>query len=187
MNRLSGLLVLAGVGVSLGFLGSGLWGQAPDKGEVVNLGGLKSRTPPDWVAEKPDEQQGSKQFRLEPVAQDKEPARLTITFLGKGKGGTAAEYVRRWKALFLPPEGKELEEVARVQQWKVSGAAVTYLDIHGDYRGLPGNPMTPRQNFRLLGVYFATSQGPYLIRVFGPADTVAFYRKGFEDWLKAFR
>jgi hypothetical protein len=28
---------------------------------------------------------------------------------------------------------------------------------------------------------------PRRIRLFGPADTVAFYRKGFEDWVKAFK
>jgi hypothetical protein len=77
--------------------------------------------------------------------------------------------------------------VAKVRKLKVRGAAVTYLDVRGDYKGIPGDPATPRENYRLLGVYFATPQGPYLIRLFGPADTVEFYRKGFEDWVKEFK
>ena len=64
---------------------------------------------------------------------------------------------------------------------------MTYVDIHGDYKGIPGDNTTPLPNFALLGIYFDTSKGAYLIRLFGPADTVAFYRQGFEDWLKAFK
>ncbi len=69
----------------------------------------------------------------------------------------------------------------------VNGFAVTYVDVRGDYKGVPGDLTTPRENYRLLGVYFPTEEGPYLIRLFGPADTVEFYRIGFDHWIKAFK
>jgi hypothetical protein len=106
--------------------------------------------------------------------------------LGKGSGDTAEKQVRRWKEGFLPPEGRKLDDVARVRKLKVRGAAVTYLDVRGDYKGIAGDPATPREDFRLLGVYFDTPQGPYLIRLLGPADTVEFYRKEFDARVKAF-
>ena len=80
-----------------------------------------------------------------------------------------------------------LDDVAKVRKLTVHGTALTYLDVRGDYRGIPGNPATPRGNFRLLGVYFSAPQGPYLIRLFGSADTVEFYREEFEEWVKAFK
>ena len=187
MKRRCGFLFPASMAFSLGLLGPGLWARAQDRGEVVELGKLKSRVPADWAAVKPDDRSGYKQYRLGPVGDDIDHASLTMDFVGKGRGDNAAEQIERWNAMFLPPAGKKLDDVARVRKLQVGGAAVTYLDIHGDYKGLPGNPATPRQNYRLLGVYFATPQGPCLIRLFGPADTVEFYRKGFEDWVEAFK
>jgi len=187
MNRFYGFLLLASTASCLGLLGPGSWGRAQDVGEVVELGKLKSRVPADWVKERPDEPSGYKQYRLDPVGDDKEDARLTIHFLRKGRGTSAEEQVRRWKALFLPPERMRMDHAARVRKLKVGGDAVTYLDVRGDYKGIPGNPATPRQNFRLLGVYFDTPQGVYLIRLFGPADTVEYYREDFEDWVTAFK
>jgi hypothetical protein len=187
MNHRNWLLFSAALAIGLGFVGPASRGRAQDRGEVVELGKLKSRVPTAWAAEKPDGPSGYKQYRLEPVGDDKEDARLTIEFLGKGNGGRAEEQVERWKAMFFPPEGRKPDDAARVRKLKVGDAAVTYLDIRGDYKGVPGNPATPRMNFRLLGVYFPTPQGLYLIRLFGPADTVGFYRKGFEDWVKGFK
>jgi hypothetical protein len=184
MNRPYGLLFPTALAICLGLLKPGFGVR---QGEVVELGKLKSRVPIDWAKEKPDEPSGYKLYRLEPVADDKEDARLTIDFRGKGSGDGAEKQVERWKAMFLPPEGKRLDDAAKVRGLEVRGAAVTYLDVRGDYKGSPSNPATPRQNFRLLGVYFATPQGAYLIRALGPADTVEFYRKGFEDWVKAFK
>jgi hypothetical protein len=187
MNRPYWSLFPASLAICLGLVGPGCLVRAQDRGEVVELGKLKSRVPADWAREKPDEPSGYKQYRLEPVGDDKDHARLTIDFLGKGSGYSAAKQVERWKGMFLPPEGKKRAGVAKVRELKVGGATVTYLDVRGDYKGIPGDPAAPRENYRLLGVYFSTPQGPYRIRVFGPADTVEFYRKGFEEWVKAFK
>jgi hypothetical protein len=187
MNRSYGFLLLASMASCLEFLGPGSWGSAQDAGEVVELGKLKSRVPADWVKERPDHPSIYKQYRLEPAGDDKEDARLTIRFLRNGNGHSAEKQVQRWKAMFLPPERVKMDHVVKVHQWKVGAAAVTYLDVRGDYKGIPGNPATPRENFRLLGLYFDTPEGSYLIRVLGPADTVEYYREEFEDWVKAFK
>jgi hypothetical protein len=187
MKRPDRLLFPASVAICFGLLGPAFWARAQDTGEVIELGKLKSRVPAGWAKEKPYGPSVYKQYRLEPVGDDKEDARLTIDFLGKGNGDSAEKQVERWKAMFLPPEGKKRDGVARIRELRVGGAAVTYLDVRGDYKGIAGNPATPRQNYRLLGIYFATPQGPYLIRLFGPADTVEFYRKTFEDWVKGFK
>jgi hypothetical protein len=181
------LAILAWSAASLGLHGQDRSARVPDRRAVVGLGSLKSRVPADWVEEKPDEAQGYKQYRLEPLHDDEYYARVTVHFLGKKKGDTAAEQVKRWKGMFLPPEGRKLDDVARVGALRVGGAEVTYVRVLGDYKGLPGDPTSRRQNFRLLGVYLGTAKGPYLIQMLGPADTVESYRVGFEDWVKAFK
>jgi len=76
---------------------------------------------------------------------------------------------------------------SKLQVFKLNGARVTYLDVDGDYQGIPGNPASRRENFRLLGVYLDTPNGAYRIIMFGPADTVELYRAEFEGWIKALR
>jgi hypothetical protein len=159
----------------------------PNTGDVVELGGLKSRVPADWVEERPDDAQDYKQYRLEPFGNSVDSARLSVRFLRNGNDGSAADYVRRWKGMFLPPEGRTMQEAAQVRQMTVNGVAVTYVDIRGDYRGIPGDAATPRQNSRLLGAYLDTPNGAYIVRLMGPDDTVRFYREGFENWVKAFK
>jgi hypothetical protein len=171
--------ILAWSAISVAIQGPGI--QAQDRGAVVELGGLKSRMPAGWVEEKPDDAKCYRQYRLEPIDDDKEYAQVTICVQGKGKGDTAAEYVKRWKEMFFPAEP------AKVRRLTANGAATTYLDVRGDYKGIPGDDSTPRQNFRLLGVYLDTPNGPCIIRLLGPAETVKFYRDGFEEWVKAFK
>jgi hypothetical protein len=168
-------------------LAPSIWARAQERGQVVEFGKLKSAVPIEWVPHKPDDSSTYKQFRLAPVGDDKNISRVTVEFLGKEKDASATQQVKRWKALFFAPVGKRLDDVAKVRELKVPGATVTYLDVRGDYKGIPGNPLSPRQNYRLLGVYFVTPQGPYAIRLLGPAESVDFYRNGFEDWVKGFK
>jgi hypothetical protein len=184
---MSWLPLLTWSAISLALQGPDLWAGEPKAGGLVELGSLKSRVPADWVEVKSDDAQVHKQYRLEPVNDDEYHARVTVGLRAKGKRASAVQYVKHWQGMFLPPEGKTMQEAAKIKRLTVKGAAVTYLDVHGDYKGTPGDNTTPRQNFRLLGVYFDTPQGPYEIHLLGPADTVEFYRKGFEDWVKAFK
>jgi hypothetical protein len=189
MNRIWGLIVILG-----GMLAAPLCaGVASDgQGVVVSIDGLQSRTPADWVEEKPTSNLRFKQFRLPPAGNDKDKAELIIFFFGPGQGGSAEENIKRWKGFFAPPAGKKIDEVAKVESMKVSSVDVTYLDVHGTYlqKFPPNDPnakVTRRPNYRMLGVVFESKMGPYFIRLVGPADTVAHYRKGFDEWLKAFK
>ena len=132
-----------------------------------------------------------KQFRLSPIGDDKDHAEIVILYFGQGQGGSAEQNIKRWKSQFKPPEGKTIQDVSKVEKFKVSGFPVTYLDIQGTYSFLPpSNPnakMTIRPNYRMLGVVLEAKKGPYFIRLLGPADTVAHYKKGFDEWIKGFK
>jgi hypothetical protein len=188
-------LLLAG-----GIVGLGFWATEPGagqekqtekgKGTQVKLGGLESRTPRDWYEEKPTNRMGVYQFRLSPIEDDKDNAEVVIFYFGEGQGGSVEQNIKRWKDSFVPPEGKKIDDVAKVQKMNVGNIPVTYLDIQGTYRFPSFNPndkTTIRPNYRMLAVVFESKKGPYFIRMVGPAKTVAYYKKGFDEWIKGFK
>src|SRR5438876_7830418 len=131
--RSAGWLLLAGGIVAMGF-----WsveqcaGQEKQreraKGTLIKLDGLESRTPADWYEEKPNSRMRLYQFRLSPIGDDKDNAEVVIFYFGEGQGGSAEQNIKRWKDSFVPPEGKRIDDVAKVQKMSVSKITLTYLD-----------------------------------------------------------
>ena len=172
---------------------SSLLAHADDKkSTVVEIDGLKSATPAEWQPGEVTSQFRIHQFRIPHVAEDKTDAELIIFFFGPGGGGSADANVKRWKGTFVPPEDKKIDDVAKVETFKVGDVQVTYLDVQGTYK-FKERPFDPaskeelRPDHRLLGVVFESPQGPYFFRLVGPAKTVSQNKKAFEDWLKAFK
>lgn len=160
---------------------------ADDKGTVVNFDGIQSTTPAEWKEEKPSSQMRFKQFRLTKVKDDKDDAELVIF---KGIGGSAKDNIKRWKDQFVAPEGKNLDDLAKVTEMKVSGASVTLLDVQGTFlfKARPQDTKTEnRPDYRMLAAHFQGKSDVYHIKLVGPAKTIEHYKKGFEDWLKAFK
>src|SRR5262249_17000800 len=106
--------------------------------------------------------------------------------------GTPEANVQRWKEMFAPPEGKTLDDAARVDHLKVGPARLTYLDVQGTYLYTdrpfaPKNTAKPLPGYRMLAVMFQTPDGPSLIRLVGPTSTVAAHKPAFDAWLKKFK
>jgi hypothetical protein len=188
-----GWLLLA-LGAALTWTPTGTAAGQKEEGKPteVTLDGLKSLTPATWVPEKTSNRFRAFQFKVPRTDSDKADAQVVVFFFGEGSGGTAEENVKRWKAMFEAPEGKTLDESAKVEKMKVGKVPVTYLDVQGTYleKFPPFDPRaktTRRPDYRMLGVVFESPNGPYFIRLTGPARTVAQHKKGFDDWLKAFK
>ena len=117
---------------------------------------------------------------------------MAIFFFGENGGGTPSDNIKRWRSQFVPPEGKTIDEVSKMEKFKVGPAELTYLDIHGTFlsKNPPFDPNAKtvrKDNYRRFGVYFACPGGPYFITLTGPAATLEQNRKGFDDWLKNFK
>src|SRR5262249_14464863 len=167
-------------------------GLAGDDGTVVELDGLKSKTPGNW---KKGDTGNNKfrvyQFTLPHAEKDKEDAELVITHF-QGAGGSTEANLKRWKDMFTGADGRAAEDSAKVQEFKVGKVPVTYLDVAGTYT-FKNPPFAPnakterRENYRLLGVIFDSPNGPYFLKLTGPARTVEANKAGFEKWLKSFQ
>jgi hypothetical protein len=155
-------------------------------GEVVEIDGLKSKTPDGWKTSKPANEMQRAVFTLPKVEGDPEDATVTVYFFGAGGGGGIDANVKRWKELFKAPAGDK----AKVEKIKVGDVDVTTVDVSGTYlsRPRPGDPnVTEKPDFRLVGVYFGSKNGPYYMRFVGPAKTVEKNKSGFDEWLKNFK
>ena len=193
MKRLL-FLALLGIGALVLVLPATSVGSDNDKkddgkGVIVELDGYKSRAPAEWKEEAPGNQMRLTQFRLPKAEGDKTDAELVVF---KGIGGSAKANIDRWKGFFIPPEGKTIDDIAKVTEIKMSDVDAPYLDVKGTYK-FKERPFDPnskeerKPDYRMLGVVFETKKNPYHIRLVGPAKTVEKYKKDFDLWLKGFR
>jgi hypothetical protein len=156
----------------------------------VTLGGMKSSPPSDWKAEVTSSPMRAYQFAVPKSEGDPRDAEIIIFNFGTMSGGTPEQNIARWKGMFIPPEGKKIDDVAKVEEFKVGTAEITYLDVQGTYRHKT-SPMAAtedlRPDSRMIAVMFQIEQGTYYIRFVGPAKTVTAHKQQFDDWLKAFK
>jgi hypothetical protein len=159
---------------------------------TVTLDGLKSEAPASWKMQEPSNKFRAYQFAVPKAKGDAEDAELLIFYFGAGSGGSVNDNLKRWKDTFDPPEGKSIDDVAKVEKLKVGDVSVTYLDVRGTFKSKfppfdPNAKVTRKENYRRLGVIFASENGPYFITLTGPGRTVEAAKKDFDNWLKAFK
>ncbi len=163
--------------------------QDKDKGTEVKIGNLKATTPADWKKEKPANLLRSYQFRM-PEVKDLPGAEVTV--YPESHPNPDKSYPK-WKASFIPPEGKTIDDISKTTKWDVKGATVTVLDISGGtwkYRERPNDPTSKEMlldNYRVIWVIVAEKEEATHIRLSGPATSVDAQAKAFETWVKALK
>ena len=170
-------------------LDSGVVSADDKKGDTVELDGLKAAVPGDWQKEKPANLMRYLQFKLPKNKDDKDDAELVVF---KSLSGTAEANIKRWKDMFMPPEGKTIEEASKVTEIKIGGTKSPYLDVSGTYKfkAAPFDPKAKvelKPGYRMLAIQYDGKNDTYHLRLVGPAKTVDQYKKGFDDWLTALK
>src|SRR5438128_627729 len=133
--------------------------RAENKGSTVEIDGLKSKVPDTWKQQETTSSMRAFQFVIPKDKDDKYDAELVIFFFGKNGGGGVKANIDRWKGLISPPDGKQIDDVAKVEEMKVGDVKVTLLDASGTYtvKTRPADPSDKgekRDNYRLIGVVF---------------------------------
>jgi len=159
-----------------------------DKGTTVEWAGLKSTTPGDWKEETPSSKLRQGQFKLAKAEGDKDDAEVAI-FFSPGGGGIEAN-LKRQTAAFQPAEGKE-KVGDKQEKIKVGGNAGVYQEVTGTFIKKPF-PMaekgTPMPGWKQVYVIFETKDGAVAsLWLRGPEKTVEKHKKGFDEWVKAFK
>ncbi len=172
--------------VTVGCLALAAGARAAD---AVEIDGLKSAAPAGWKKGQPANQFQYAVFTLPKADGDKDDTTLTIYYFNPGGGGGKDANLTRWKGMFKAPAGQN----AKVDEFKVGGVPVTELDVSGTYLFKPGGPFNPnakteeKPDYRMVAVIFESKNGPYYMRLVGPAKSVEKDKKDFDDWLKNFK
>lgn len=154
---------------------------------VVKIGALKAEAPTGWKSEKPKYTLRSYQFRLPGV--DGHDAELDVY---PESHPNPEKSFPRWKATFVPPDGKSVDDISKVTTMELPGAKVTILDITGTWRfkEAPQDPKSKEmllENHRVIWVIVAEKEEATHIRLSGPKATVDRHFPAFEKWLKSLK
>ena len=125
------------------------------------------------------------QFVLPRTAGDAQDGELVIYYFG-GSGGTVDANIERWLGQMQQPDGRQSSALAQREKRTVNGLAVTLVDVSGTYvaevtPGAAARHNSP--NFRLRAAVIETANGPYFVKLTGPAKTIAAHDKAFEQFL----
>ncbi len=160
---------------------------ADPKPTVVKLGTLTATAPATWKSEKPNNLLRSYQFKLpssDPVFADAEVA------VYKEASPKVEEKFTEWKATFMPPEGMNIDDIAKVSKYEVGTATAHVLDITGTwkYRERPRDPKSKEElkpDYRAVWVILKDKEETTHIRLSGPMTVVEKHITDFEKWLKS--
>src|SRR5258707_11206045 len=104
---------------------------ADDKPVKVKFGKLSAEAPTDWKSEKVANRLRSYQFKLPGEKGGPGDAELIVS----PESAPKDKSFPRWKASFVPPEGKTADDVGKVSKIDgVKGAKIDILDAYGTWK-----------------------------------------------------
>lgn len=161
---------------------------ADDKPVVVKVGKLTAPAPAGWKAEKPSNNLRSFQFKL-PGADGMPDAELAVY---PESAPAAEKNFPKWKATFVPPEGKTADDISKTGKLEVKGATADVLDITGTWK-FKERPFDPKskemllEDYRVVWVIVTDKDETTHIRLAGPKATVDKHYAEFEKWLRGLK
>ena len=154
---------------------------------IASAATLNFAAPAGWKTVATSSSMRVAQFALPRAAGDAVDAELVVYYFG-GSGGTVEANIERWLGQMQQPDGKPSSAVAKRDMRTVNGLKVTLVDVSGTYIAemTPGSPQRHNSpNFRLRAAVIETPNGPYFIKLTGPAKTIAASEKPFEAFLSS--
>jgi len=151
----------------------------------TSAAGLTFTAPSEWKTVATSSSMRVAQYALPRAAGDAQDAELVVYHFG-GSGGTVEANIDRWVGQMQQPDGRPSSAVAKLQSRTINGLKITLVDVPGTYVAemTPGSQQRHNSpNFHLRAAVIETSNGPYFIKLTGPAKTVAASEKAFESFL----
>lgn len=162
--------------------------RGEEKSKPVKIGTLSATAPADWISEKPANRLRSYQFKL---PGEKDDPSVDLAVFPESHPSPDKNFPK-WKAQFVPPEGKTVDDISKTGKWDVKGATVTFLDVTGKwkYKERPQDPTSKEMlldGYRVIWVIVAEKDEATHIRLSGPAAVVDKQYKAFVDWVKSLK
>jgi len=176
VRRFVSVWLLAGLSWS-GLLSAAESAIAPAAGQPLELLGLRSTVPADWVLEEPQSSMRLAQLKV-PADGGLEGAAMVVYYFGPSQGGTLEANVERWQSQFTGPDGDPVAP----EITELNGALPAKLVVlRGNYaRGVGVGPVGEAlPNRMLLAAIVQTPQGNLYPQLHGPAAVVEQARPAF--------
>ncbi len=156
---------------------------------TILLAGVTFTAPGGWKPVATSSSMRVAQYAVPRAAGDTADAELVVYYFG-GSGGTVDANIERWVGQMQQPDGRPSSAVMKRQSRTVNGMKVTLVDVPGTYVAEMTPGATERHNslnFHLRAAVIETSNGPYFIKLTGPAKTVAASEKSFDAFLTSIK
>ena len=156
---------------------------------ILAADSLTYDVPAGWISRPPSSSMRLAEFTLPRAAGDSEDADLVLYFFG-GSGGSVAANLDRWIGQMTQPDGRPSKAVARQSTFTANGLSVTLVDLTGTYVAEVAPGSAERHNklgFRLQAAIIETPDGPYFMKLVGPAATVARWSESVGAFLRSVR
>jgi hypothetical protein len=153
----------------------------------VKIGSFSATPPAEWKPVKPSNRLRSAQFQLPSGEEGVPDGEINVRQESSSK---VEKEFPRWKAEFVPPDGKTVDDLAKESKFEVGGAHVYVLDVSGTwkFKEFPqAKKEDERPDYRVIWVIVAEKETGTHIRMSGPAKVVEKYKKGFDEWLKSMK
>ena len=151
--------------------------------------GLTFTAPPEWKTVATSSSMRVAQFSLPRSGGDTADGELVVYYFG-GSGGTVEANIQRWIDQMKQPDGKSSSAVAKRETRSVNGLKVTLVDVSGTYVAemSPGSGQLHNSpGFRLRAAVIETANGPYFIKLTGPANTLAAAEQQYDKFISSIK
>lgn len=162
-------------------------GHPPMTPEPLTGRGLTFNAPEAWEETPPRNTMIRKSYRLPKVEGDAEDAVLEITHFPEMGHVTFQMQADRWAGSFQQSDGRA--GTAAAVQKEVEGAAfpTMLLDVSGRYQAstMMGQARgEPKDNYRKLAAEIRSDEGPWFVKLIGPAETVGHWEEEFLKFIR---
>ena len=129
------------------------------------------------------------EFELPRADGDTEDATMVVYFFGGAGGGIDAN-LERWLGQMEQPDGRPSRDVATTRTFEAAGLSITHLSVGGTYVAeiRPGAPdRYEKPGFTLEAAVVETPNGPYFVKLVGPARTIDRWSASVTSFLESVR
>lgn len=165
-------------------------GAAKTAPGAVDLGSITLRVPASWQRQPSSTSFRLAQYAIPEAPGEKAPALFVAFYFGKGQGGPVEANIQRWISMVRQPNGADSHAVAHRGSLNRPGLRISTLDVSGTYMDMPNmfsGQVIARPHSRMLAAVVETTkpsgQGPYFLRLVGPARSVSAAKPGWDAML----
>jgi len=161
----------------------------PDQQPTPSAPALVLTPQKGWIVEQPASATRKAQYSLPHADGDGEDASLIVHYFG-GQGGSKEVNLERWAGQFEQSDGSSSADKLKSSTRTIAGLDVFEAELSGTYvaETAPGSGVhLNKPDWRMFAAIVDTQEGPWYIKLVGPAATIAKWEASYQAFLLALK